>query len=89
MLQCEIQKYLKMKKTLDYLKALGYVLIAISITWSLIATHSLRASQYMPTRYFLWTGIICIVPMYAYELWFLIADHGVGSTDHSLWNITG
>lgn len=58
-----------MKKILTILDYTGDVLILISFIWALIATGSLRAFGYTPTRYCLGIGLLLLIPMKFYKMW--------------------
>ena len=58
-----------MKKILTILNYVGDVLIGIAFIWSLIATGSLRAFKYMPTRYCLGIGVLLLIPLTFYKMW--------------------
>ena len=58
-----------MKKILTILNYTGDCLILISFIWSLIATGSLRAFGYLPTKYCLGIGVLLLIPLNFYKMW--------------------
>ena len=58
-----------MKKILNIINYIGDVLIGVAFIWSLIATHSLRAFRYEPTRYCLGFGLLLLIPYGFYKMW--------------------
>ena len=58
-----------MKKILNIINYIGDILIGVAFIWSLLATHSLRAFRYEPTRYCLGFGLLLLIPYGFYKMW--------------------
>lgn len=58
-----------MKKFLSYLSNFGSICVVIGIIWVIIAHHSLRLGNFVPSRYLVLIGFMIQFPLSCYKMW--------------------